>query len=317
MATEATNRANQPVAYLNDSLVNFKPAHELRRILPTHGIACLPARWDVNRDRDGDGWSITRERSFNEVEEDIRLCGAMICGYPNWTATGRRAWFEAWTAKENKIPLVVAKYASRTEQAEYRSLLAGATWINTRSGQGHDIKPLIDAVQLVLQPATIQYEIQLPPPKVLVASHAYWQVLLDELVTDFPRLHGLPPRAFEELVAHLLERDGYTVELTPETRDGGRDILAYKNGVFANNLFLVECKRYAPQNPVGIGMVQRLYGVLQGERATAAALVTTSSFTRDAVRWSDPLGHQLTLRDFEFMKVWVTEHAQEIRSSPK
>src|SRR5437868_1276770 len=33
-------------------------------------------------------------------------------------------------------------------------------------------------------------------------------------------------RQFEELVAELLQNDGYTVELTKKTRDGGIDILA-------------------------------------------------------------------------------------------
>ena len=43
-------------------------------------------------------------------------------------------------------------------------------------------------------------------------------------------LYEMPPRRFEELVAELLERAGYTVTLTPQTRDGGKDMHAARNG---------------------------------------------------------------------------------------
>ena len=46
---------------------------------------------------------------------------------------------------------------------------------------------------------------------------------------DPDRLHELHPRRFEELVAELLAREGLDVELTPASKHGGRDVLAYAN----------------------------------------------------------------------------------------
>ena len=37
-----------------------------------------------------------------------------------------------------------------------------------------------------------------------------------------------------------------------ETRDGGRDILAVNKTSLGEHLFLVECKRHAPERPIGV-----------------------------------------------------------------
>lgn len=50
--------------------------------------------------------------------------------------------------------------------------------------------------------------------------------VLKFLASDPNRLYGLSPREFEEVIAELFQRWGYAVELTPQTRDGGRDVLA-------------------------------------------------------------------------------------------
>ena len=146
-------------------------------------------------------------------------------------------------------------------------------------------------------------------PSVIISFEKTAGLLSASLVDYFARhpqrLRELPPRKFEELVADLLARDGYDVHITPESKDGGRDILASRHDGLVPQLLLVECKRYAPKNPVGIQLVRALYGVVQSERATAGLLVSTSRFTRGAVAFQKTVPYQVSLRDYESMVTWL------------
>ncbi len=118
-------------------------------------------------------------------------------------------------------------------------------------------------------------------------------------------LFRLTPRQFEELIADLLAADGFDVELTPLSRDGGVDIIAIKNSLVMPHLCLVQCKRYSPANPVGVEPVQRLYGVLAAQRANAALIATTSRFTRGARQFKESVGFQLSLQDYQQIVEWL------------
>jgi restriction system protein len=52
--------------------------------------------------------------------------------------------------------------------------------------------------------------------------------VLRTLGKDPRALYALSPRQYEEVVAELLARRGYSVELAPISRDGGCDIYAAK-----------------------------------------------------------------------------------------
>src|SRR5574341_1617855 len=106
--------------------------------------------------------------------------------------------------------------------------------------------------------------------------------LMKELQRDPQRMLSLKPRQFEEFVAELFQREGFFVELTPPTRDGGRDVIAVTHSHLGTQRYLAECKRYDPKNPVGVELVRSLYGVVEAERTTYAVLATTSSFTAGA-----------------------------------
>ncbi|RYG98628.1 MAG: restriction endonuclease [Alphaproteobacteria bacterium] len=131
------------------------------------------------------------------------------------------------------------------------------------------------------------------------------QELLERLAGDPKELFSMHPRAFEELVARLMERMGFKVELTKQTRDGGRDVLALKDDGLLQSLYLVECKRYAPDRIVGVDRVRSLYGVLMAERATAGIVVTTSRFTAGAVSFAGELRYQMQLKDYDDLLRWI------------
>lgn len=117
----------------------------------------------------------------------------------------------------------------------------------------------------------------------------------------------LPPRKFEEIVAEILYKQGYEVSLTPLSGDGGFDIYAARKDGLGKFLYLVECKRYVPPNKVGVEIVRSLFGVVQTQRATAGAIVTTSFFTAGAEKFQREIQHQMHLHDYIVLQKWIDD----------
>ncbi len=115
-------------------------------------------------------------------------------------------------------------------------------------------------------------------PRIVVVNER----LIESLKRQPDSIFELPPRKFEELVAELLDGMGFDVELTKQTRDGGKDILVYMNTGIGKFLCLVEAKKYRKDRTIGVELVRTLYGTLSDYQANSAMLVTTSSFSQDA-----------------------------------
>lgn len=131
--------------------------------------------------------------------------------------------------------------------------------------------------------------------------------LLKRIDQDPSLLYKIPPRKFEEVIAEIFNRKGYSVKLTQATRDGGKDIYAAQKNSFGSFLYIVECKKYSPDRPVGVELVRQLFGVLQAERATAGLLVTTSYFSTPAKEFQKELEYQISLNDFFDIQKWIKE----------
>ena len=121
-------------------------------------------------------------------------------------------------------------------------------------------------------------------------------------------LYVLSPRLFEELVASILKDYGFEVELTPRTRDGGRDVIAYIRSVACSVLTYIECKKYAPDRKVGVEIVRSVYGVHNIHKASKSLIVTTSFFTRDAIEEAQRIGGPLELKDYVDLKTWLARY---------
>ena len=123
-------------------------------------------------------------------------------------------------------------------------------------------------------------------------------------------LHKLSPRKFEELIADLLQGMGWDTYLTPATRDGGMDILAYLNTPIGRLLCIVEAKHYRPDRPVGVQLVRNLYGTFCDREASSSLLVTSSYFSPDAVAFQERHKHVLELRDYTHVINWIRNHGK-------
>jgi len=123
-------------------------------------------------------------------------------------------------------------------------------------------------------------------------------------------LRTLDRRLFEEIVAELFDGFGYETELTAKTRDGGRDIIAVGNRQQIATKYLIECKRPDPGNPVGVGLVRQLLGVVEDEKATKGLLVSTTYFSPDAKAFEERNEWRLQLNDFEHIAAWITQYLE-------
>ncbi|MES9902373.1 MAG: restriction endonuclease, partial [Sedimenticola sp.] len=128
-------------------------------------------------------------------------------------------------------------------------------------------------------------------------------------------LRAMKPRHFEELIAELFHGFGYLVELTAATRDDGRDVIAIGNEHIAASKYLIECKRYAETNKVGIQPVRSLHGVVTDERATKGIIATTSSFTAPANEFFARNKWTLEGRDFDGVVEWLKLY-QKLKGLP-
>jgi HJR/Mrr/RecB family endonuclease len=122
------------------------------------------------------------------------------------------------------------------------------------------------------------------------------------------KLYQLQPRKFEELIASILKDLGFTVELTQASRDGGRDIIASMKNALTNFLAYVECKRYAPDNKIGVGIIRQVSGVHYLRKPSKSVIVTTSFFTKDAKEEAKRIENQLDLNDFNSIKSWLEKY---------
>lgn len=98
------------------------------------------------------------------------------------------------------------------------------------------------------------------------------------------KLDDLNPVQFEHLIADLYTRLGYLADTTPQSRDGGIDVLARRPTPTGVDHLIIQCKHY-PTGIVGEPAVRELVGAWQEHReATHAILVTSGRFSQDAIQ---------------------------------
>lgn len=134
--------------------------------------------------------------------------------------------------------------------------------------------------------------------KVEIVTSGISDALIKKLAANPELMYSVSPRQFEELVADLYSREGYEVELTPVSRDGGVDIYAVQRTSFGSFLTLIDCKRYRKDRPVEVDLVRKLYGTVEAQDASVGVLATTSHFTRGAKAFQRDLKFRIGLQDF-------------------
>lgn len=110
-----------------------------------------------------------------------------------------------------------------------------------------------------------------------------------EQETDLDSIRELPWDDFQQLVGEAYRRLGYHVRETgADDRHGGVDLILRKQG----RTTLVECKRWRLRK-VRSATLRDLQNLMVAERAEAGLLVTTSSFTSEALGFASERGIDL------------------------
>ncbi len=291
----------------------------------------------VERENNGEDVTIVLDLPDDWDENAIASIQQLIAGLFDAKNTGLNSWygFTEWTwtnqvaralddlAEENG-----EEYLEKLTQEDFwktvldRMLGHGDSAGNFAELLGNYLDTLADIVmENLVNTATERWIIELllglrtnPPPNATVPSKLQpKQIIAVDLTSILGRLtrnphdlYQLTPRTFEEVIAHLFEKFGYEVTLTPKTRDGGFDISATRRAETDIRL-LIECKRYTPPHKVGRPTVQQLYGVLQDrdQHATKGIIATTTGFTNDANSFLHNNHFRIEGRDFTGIIEWL------------
>jgi restriction endonuclease Mrr len=125
-------------------------------------------------------------------------------------------------------------------------------------------------------------------------------------IADSPHLlREMHWRDFEQLVAELFARDGFDVALTPASGDEGVDLYAARHTGLGSLLYVVQCKRWAQERPVGPDIVLALKGAIDRDGASGGVLATTSYFTPGARKEQRKLRWRVSLKGFHDLHRWT------------
>lgn len=134
-----------------------------------------------------------------------------------------------------------------------------------------------------------------------------------DLLREGKALHELRNwRDFEELVAYLLEQDGWTVELTKPAKDDGVDVVAVKSDTTHGPIKTIwQAKKYKPTNRVGISCLRELAHVRDDFGASKAYIVTTSFLTSVALAKVQRDEYRLGAKEKPAVEEWVRRQLGE------
>ncbi|HEX8877596.1 MAG TPA: restriction endonuclease [Phycisphaerales bacterium] len=239
------------------------------------------------------------------IELDIFSAGEP---FPDLDQAGSRDWkMRRGDGKADRIDILldesewIAVHIDSSGQIECVALPGNASAAAMRFRQEWTLSDQIDLLYLERDDDLFD-ENEAP---IAVDPKRYWDDFLAKMLACPEQMQEIGDRKFEEFVAEMLNRDGFEVRLTPQTRDGGYDVLAMRRLQALELLFLVECKRYKRSRKVGVEIVRSLYGVVCEKRANAGLIVTTSTFSKPALAATRGLGSQLALKDYHGLLEWM------------
>ena len=93
-------------------------------------------------------------------------------------------------------------------------------------------------------------------------------------------------KEFEIFISKLLNSMGFMTKMTKMSNDGGIDIIATSDKPFFEGTYVIQCKFYKKGNNIGEPTIRDLYGTVMSENANKGILITTTSFTNSAIKFS-------------------------------
>jgi HJR/Mrr/RecB family endonuclease len=287
-----------------------------------------PSIWNETSDPAWDGLSLDFADSFERILQIMYKQEVDVLVVLDSYIGGERnviRQLELLREENQNIGLILFAYHGLDHHARFRCSVSNIIAIGQREPPG----TLLQNILLLIPPSGIDQDFiyenklfkDLPKKKELIIESP--KIISDlrivnknyiDLVSRNPKeMYQLTPRQFEEFTAELFEKKGYKVKITPETKDGGKDLLILQHNVLGEFLIYTECKRYAPDNPVGVRIVRELHGTVMADQATAGIVVTSSYFSPEAKQFTEQVKHRLSLIDFDKLKLWIGGNLKDTR----
>ena len=106
-----------------------------------------------------------------------------------------------------------------------------------------------------------------------------------DFCSDVPDIFAqISSRQLEQLTASLYQSMDYDVELTPSTKDGGKDVIAKRRKVGQLETVFIEVKHH--KKPIGVDKIRQLFGIVADKKVNKGILVSVSNFTRGAITFA-------------------------------
>lgn len=130
-----------------------------------------------------------------------------------------------------------------------------------------------------------------------------YEELYSHFATHPNDMHRLGWRDYEVLLARIFQAQGFNVELGPGQGDGGVDIRLLQRDPIGDILTLVQAKKYAPRNKIGLETVQAITGAAFVEKANGM-VVTTSSYLPGAKEFAARTSGRIDLKTSDDVVAW-------------
>jgi restriction system protein len=213
---------------------------------------------------------------------------------------------------ENLLYLGLLGFGFRNAEVTPRALTEFRSntdeWAKTNEWLAADLVPY----HVIISAAPSQTEIWRPTSGLSISAFTNSRsalMIAADLLKQGRLLSELEWRDFERLIGDLLEREGWHVEVTRGSKDGGVDVIASMDDLAIGAIrALWQAKRYGPGHKVSLAEVRELSGLISHERATKGVIVTTSHLTRGAIDWVKKDIYRLASLDGPEVEAWVRRH---------
>lgn len=117
------------------------------------------------------------------------------------------------------------------------------------------------------------------------------QILIRSISHEFAKLVSANPesldhlewRDLERMMARVMEGLGFECELTPSSKDGGKDLILVWHATTGDQSFIVELKHWRSGKRVGRQAVSDFMEVIVAENRSGGLFLSTSGYAADAI----------------------------------
>lgn len=125
--------------------------------------------------------------------------------------------------------------------------------------------------------------------------------------TTLEEMRELTPEQFEDFVSKIYSAKGYDTKRIQMSNDGGRDVVADKDGERA----VIQAKRYSEGNRIGTREIGNYSSLLHEDDVDRVDLVTTSTLTNQGWKRANRI-ENIEIVDGDILENWATKYNDEM-----